>query len=171
MKSILRLFLLTAVAVIPASAGIISIAFDNPDQIGLPGETLSFYAVITHVGTGGDPDLYLNSDSLDLTMPGGFVLDNFFANVPISLAPGESSALIDLFDVTLPNDPGPYAGAYQLLGGADGGTFTAADNLAQANFSVTVAPEPGTLALFGAGFAIVLWRSKRSDRAHGQPRN
>ena len=34
MKSIFRLFLLTALAAITASAGIISITFDNPDQIG-----------------------------------------------------------------------------------------------------------------------------------------
>jgi hypothetical protein len=131
MKSIFRLFFVAALAAMSASAGIITIAFDNPDQVGNPGETLSFYAVITHVGDSGEPDIYLNSNSLDLTMPGATVIDNFFANVPIFLAPGESSGSINLFDVVLTSPNGLYAGAYQLIGGEDGGANTAADNLAR----------------------------------------
>jgi hypothetical protein len=176
MRTIFRLFLLTALAALTASAGIITIVFDNPNQAGLPGQTLSFNAVITHVGDIGDPDLYLNSDSLDFTMPGAILIDNFFANVPIFLAPGASSGSINVFDIVLSNSIGEFAGAYQLLGGADGGAFTAADNLAQANFSVTATPEPATVTMISAALFLLLRqhrarRSRRSDLTHGHSGN
>jgi hypothetical protein len=170
MKSIFRLFLLTALAAVSASAGIIAIVFDDPDQAGLPGDTLSYYAVITHIGGQGDPDIYLNLDSLVLTMPGGSVNDNFFANVPIFLAPGDSSGSINLFDVVVTSTPGTYAGTYNLIGGEDGGANTAADNLAQANFSVTAVPEPGTVAMLCAGLAVLAWR-RRTGHQNGHSGN
>ena len=170
MKSTLHLVFVAALAATAANAGTITIAFDTPDQTGVVGQTLSFFGVLTHVGVTGEPDIYLNSDSLDLTTPGAFVLDNFFTNVPLFLSPGQSSGLINLFDVTLPIDVGLYAGTYQLIGGADGGTFSASDNLAQADFSVTVAtPEPGTVVVL-AGLAALVWR-RASGRQHGQSRN
>lgn len=175
MKSILRLFVLTTLAVLTASAGIITIAFDTPHQTALPGQSVTFYGVISHVGDIGDPDIYLNSDSLDFTMPGAVLTDNFFANVPIFLSPGENSGLINLFEILLGNTPGLYAGAYQLIGGADGGTNIAADNLAQANFSVNAVPEPGTVTMLSAGLLLMLRqyrkRTRRARLTHGPSGN
>jgi hypothetical protein len=167
MKTIIRLSLLTALAAITASAGIITIAFDNPHQVGRPGDTLTFNGVITHVGLSGEPDIYLNSDSLNFTLPGALVTDNFFINVPIYLSPGASSGSINLFEIVLVGPLDLYPGVYQLVGGEDGGANTAADNLAQANFSVTVVPEPGTVTMFSAGLFLLLrqYRARRSRRS------
>ena len=147
------------------SAADISIVFDNPDQVGVPGQTLSFFGVITNTDmTLGDQPIYLNSDSLNFTLSDATVMDNFIANVPISLAEGESSGDIDLFDITLANPgvnpAGVYPGTYELLGGMDGGAGTANDALAQADFSVNLVPEPGTFALMAVATSLLPWRRK-----------
>ena len=90
-----------------------------------------------------------------------------FGNTPVSLVGGETSSDIDLFDITLTDptsDPfGIYAGSYTLLGGADGGTDTAQDNLDQPAFSVTTyAPEPGTGPAFVLVLAGAVWWTKKS---------
>jgi hypothetical protein len=160
MKKSIHLLTLTILAVAGARAGSISITLDDPDQTGAPGETLNFFGVITNTDTTpGDDPIYLNSDSLNFTLPDATVTDNFFANVPIFLAEGASSGDIDLFDITLA-DPesyplGVYTGAYGLLGGMDGGDGSASDNLAQASFSVGVVPEPRTLALLAIGLVLI----------------
>jgi hypothetical protein len=67
--------------------------------------------------TPGEAPIYLNSGSFNFSLSYATVTDNFFTNVPVSLADG----VVDLFDITLANperDPlGTYAGTYVLLGG------------------------------------------------------
>lgn len=170
MKKLINLIALTALAVAGAQAGSISITLDDPDQSGVPGQTLSFFGTITNTDTNpGDDPIYLNFDSLNFSLGDATVTDNFFANVPISLAEGASSGDIDLFDIALA-DPeseplGLYTGTYGLLGGMDGGDGSAADNLAQVNFSVTATPEPTTVVLLALGLALMgLLHRRRASR-------
>jgi hypothetical protein len=99
----------------------------------------------------------------------------FFANAPLSLAPGQSSGSFELFavDLATSTSPGTYLGnGFEIQGGADGGNFTAFNDLADAKFSVSVtssvtkAPEvdpafaaSGLTLLFGT---LVLLHSRRS---------
>ena len=83
------------------------------------------------------------------------VIDQFFSTVPISLAPGETSADIELFDIAVSSpllDPiGTYTGNYTLLGGTDDG---AQDNLGTSAFSVTTVPEPSSIYLLLGGASV-----------------
>jgi hypothetical protein len=158
MKTFINLIALTVLAAAGAWADI-NITFDDPNQTGTAGQTLNFLGTITNTG---DTPVYLNFDNLNLTLLDATVSDNFFPNVPASLAAGASSGDIDLFDVTIANPGtlplGTYTGTYELLGGADG---NALDNLAQASFSVSVTPEPGYFALLGVGLALIGWTHRR----------
>lgn len=165
MKNLINLIALTVLAVAGAQADI-SITLDNPNQTGGAGQTLNFSGTITNTDSNhGDAPIYLNGDSLTFTLSDATVVDNFFANAPVSLAPGASSGDIDLFDVELASPEslplGAYSGSYVLLGGADGGTFTAQDNLAQANFSVNATPEPGYFAILAVGLVLMGWLHRR----------
>ena len=52
-----------------ASQASIILTLDNPNQIGLPGQTLSFTGtLVNNDPNSGDPDVYLNSDDLNLTL-------------------------------------------------------------------------------------------------------
>lgn len=150
----------------------IVIALDNPNQTGNPGQTLSFFGTISNTSADTNPAdaIYLNSDSLNLSLGDATVNDNFFAAYfPISLVGGTSSGDIDLFDIVLAKpetEPfGMYSGTYGLLGGADGGADTAQNNLAQVNFSVNVQPAASTLPepsfLFEVGAALALLALRR----------
>jgi len=163
MKKSLNLIALTVLAVAGARADI-NITFDDPNQTGTAGQTLNFLGTITNNDA---TPIFLNGDSLTFGLSDATVSDNFFTNVPISLAAGASSGHIDLFDVTLANPEtnplGIYKGTYGLLGGIDGG---ASDNLAQASFSVTVTPEPEYFALLGIGMVLMGWlHRRRASRA------
>ena len=168
MKTFINLIALTALAVGGARADI-NIAFDDPNQIGAAGQTLNFFGTITNTDSPGSQPVYLNIDSLNFGLNSATVVDNFFTNVPFSLAAGASSGDFDLFDVTLGSAPsGTYSGTYGLLGGMDGGTLTAQDNLAQASFSVSVTPEPGYFVLLGIGLVSMYWLQRRRRRQAAQ---
>lgn len=164
MKILISLFALITLAAAGASASIITITLDNPNQNAPAGATVSFFGTITNTDpNSGDAPVYLNSDTLDFGKTDATVDDNFFANVPLSLAPGASSGDIDLFDIILANPEADlqdsYAGEYTILGGMDGGANTAQDVLAQVNFSTT--PEPASLLLFGSGLVCIGWFYRR----------
>jgi hypothetical protein len=174
MKTFMNLLALAALAAAGARADIV-IALDDPDQTGTPGETLNFFGTITNASSDTNPAdaIYFNSDSLNLALSDATINDNFFAAYfPISLVGGQSSGDIDLFDVVLANpetDPfGTYSGTYELLGGADGGTQTAEDVLAQVDFSVDVepapssVPEPSALVLLGTALLALMTRLVRA---------
>jgi hypothetical protein len=164
MKTLLNILVVAALAATGAMADI-TVTFDQPHQIGNAGDTLYFLGVISNTGL---ETVYLNSDNLNLAGTGLTTVDNFFANVPFSLAPGASSPIdpvndphIDLFDVTVSNPlsdaPGTYQGTYNLLGGVDG---SAQDNLVTVPFDITLpgasVPEPSVPSLLGAELAALL---------------
>lgn len=163
MKTFINLIALTALAALGASADI-DITFDNAAQSGSPGQTLNFFGTITNTGAS---TVFLNGDSYNFALTDATFSDNFFANVPVSLAAGASSGDIDLFDVTIANPEtlplGTYSGTYGLFGGVD---ENAEDNLAQASFSVNVTPEPGYFALLAIGLVSMVWlHRRRASRA------
>ena len=93
-----------AMAASVAHAGAMT-TFDDPDQNGAPGTTLQFFGTITNPGSDA---IFLNGDALNLAAPTAdfTITDLFFANAPLLLDAGESSGLIELFDVTV-NNPFP----------------------------------------------------------------
>lgn len=162
MKILLSSLMLAALSAIPAMADI-TIIFDQPNQMGQPGQTLEFFGTITNTGR---DTVFLNSDNPTLGSPSLTLEDLFFSNVPISLDPGQSSGDIELFDVMISNPlldaPGTHLGVYTLFGGADG---DAQDNLASANFSVNTTPEPSGIFLLLGALAILIPISRRRPGA------
>jgi hypothetical protein len=162
MKIFINLLALMALANATAIASNIVITFDDPNQIGVPGETLTFFGTITN--TSSDTTLsdaiYFNSDSLNFTLsPASATIDDlFFSDVPIDLVGGASSGDIELFDIILADpvsDPiGTYEGTYGLIGGMDQGEDSASEDLAQADFSVELTPEPSTFWLLLGGLVV-----------------
>jgi hypothetical protein len=152
----------------------------DPDASVTQGTTsIAFDAIISNPSL--TATLYLNGDSFSTSSTLLTVNDSpFDANAPISLAPGQSSGEIELFDVDLSKTipVGTYSGSnvFSILGGADGGSGTAFSDLADAKFSVTVngptsvmAPEIDSSSALSAltllvGCLIVL-RGRRSPRA------
>jgi len=94
MRTLLNRIVLLALAAGAVRADNILIAFDDPNQTGVAGQTLSFFGVITNTdATPGDTPIYLNQDSFTFNLSDATIDDNFFAPYyPISLAEGESSA-------------------------------------------------------------------------------
>jgi hypothetical protein len=163
-KRIMHLLLgLAAVALLAplANADTVDLTLAAPDVTVLQGTTLVQYFG-TIVNPSATDTVYLNSDSSGLSSSDLSLDDTPFALFgPTSLAPGASSGLIELFDLDLPANltPGTYTGFFSLLGGADCGSFTAFDDIADADFSVTVnapvsnTPEPRSLIFLAAGLA------------------
>lgn len=119
----------------------------DPNQTVTQGTTVvAFDATILNASTA---TIYLNGDAA--TTPSSFLsVDDspFFANAPYSLAPGQSSGPFELFDVDLATNTGvgSYLGNdFEIQGGADGGMFTAFGDVADAQFSLTVASSTVTV--------------------------
>jgi hypothetical protein len=113
----------------------------DPNQTVTQGTTsIAFDATIFNPSA--TETIYLNGDAATTSSPFLTVDDTpFFNNAPLSLAPGQSSGTIELFDVDLAaaTTTGTYAlNSFSILGGADGGTFSLFNDLADAQFSVTV---------------------------------
>lgn len=173
MKTLLSILMLAALGAAAAAANPlpITIAFDQPDQIGVAGQTLQFFGTLTN--TSADT-VFLNSDDLNPTGLSITSNDLFLANLPAFLAPngqaGDSSGDVELFDLTLSvplrDAITTFPGTYTIVGGADA---NAQDIVGSANFSVST-PEPSTAYLLLAAFLAVsirvLWdtRQRASSR-------
>jgi hypothetical protein len=164
MKNLLCTLMLVALSAAAAQASALTIAFDQPDQIGMPGQTLQFFGTIANTSAN---TVFLISDDLNPTGLSLTVTDLFFANAPFFLAPsgqpGDSSGDIELFDIAvsapLLDAPATYPGTYDLVGGADS---NAQDVLGSASFSVTTAtPEPSTIYLLLAALSAISIRVLR----------
>jgi hypothetical protein len=164
-KALLCTLILATLGSVAAKADDITITLDAPSQTSSAGGTLQFFGTITN---DTDTTLYLNSDDLTIDGVSLTTADQFFNNVPFSLAPDGNSGDIELFVVTV-SDPlldaaGTYDGSYTLVGGTDG---SAQDNLGTATFSVTTlsqAPEPSSLYLLLTGLlalTALAWKNLR----------
>ena len=133
------------------------------------GQDVTVFGTITNTGTAL---VFLNGEGFSLGTSSFLNGDvtNFFANAPASLAGGTNSGLIALFsfDIAPGTAPGVYDENFlQLLGGA--GQFDQND-IADAEFSVTVksatVPEPETIGLLALGLASVIpLRHRRLSRS------
>jgi hypothetical protein len=127
---------------VSAEAQTLDLTLVDPDASVTQGTTsIAFDAIISNPSL--TTTLYLNGDGFTTSSTFLTVNDSpFDANAPISLAPGQSSGQIELFDVDLPKTipVGTYGGSnvFSILGGADGGSGTAFGDLADTRFSVTV---------------------------------
>jgi hypothetical protein len=129
----------------------------------------AFDATITNPS---EDTVYLNSDFVTTDSLLVNVDDTpFLVNAPVSVGPGASSGLFEIFDVDLDPllPPGSYHGVFTIYGGADGGAGTASDDLADANFTVDVVspivstPEPATLPLLAMGLAALAFVRRRQS--------
>jgi hypothetical protein len=149
------LIFLIGLACAPAKGTALFISLDTPTLAGAPGDLLQFFGTISNT-TGAT--VFLNGDNFNLTGFPPSALDDspFFANAPLSLGAGASTADIGLFNVTIPNPfvGGDYGGTFQILGGADG---NAQDVVATAFFTVQVdTPEPSPAVLLSGALLFLL---------------
>lgn len=150
--SLSALVLAVLLLVVPASADTLNLVLANPVQYGSSGSTLTFDATLLAPLTNG-ATVFLNSDSFNFSGPGTIDDSDFLFNYPLTLDPGDSFTGA-LFTLTLPANfaIGTYSGYFQILGGADDGSF---DPLATVNFQVGAVPEPSTWLLLATGLGLL----------------
>jgi hypothetical protein len=174
MKRINLVNTILATALLLVSAGAsradtpsLNVVLSMPSQTVVEGTTVvAFDATISNPSM--TETIFLNSATA--TTSSTLVLVDpapFYANTPLFLGGGDSSGLLELFDVDLLAGllPGVYTGVFTTNGGLDG---SANDDLSDVNFSIkvtspTTTPEPGTLLLICGGlFVLVLARGHRN---------
>jgi PEP-CTERM motif len=144
----------------PGKAGtLFQIVFDEPDQIGLPGQLLTYSANLVY-----DPSLGgTNLGEADVFLGGDFVVDtSVFLNGPASLPGGgaTSTGSFPIFTVAIPSSEpdGLSSGSLVILDIND-------NVLGSTTFSVELqtAPEPGTGVVLGVGLlGLLYWRRRQA---------
>jgi hypothetical protein len=168
MRNLIPTLLLLAAA---AHASDITVTFEQPEMTAyLPGGSVTFRGVITN-NDSGTVDL----NGFQINLYGDFLTDGTpFWSLPLSLAAGDSTGLVDLFTVTLDTpytgSLGPQLGAYDVLGGLEAGEYDSSTQnlLGESTFTVNVAPEPSTtwpLLVAGCGAWIGWRRRRRAEKA------
>lgn len=124
-------------------------------QDGAGGDTLTFDVDVTNLSA--SEVVNFNSDDLNINQPGSDLVtnDEFFANAPFVLNPGDPTSGYEAFTVFIsPGTPsGPYYGTYVILGGP---TPSDSGEVGSATFEVDVTgvvPEPSSLVLLMSGLA------------------
>jgi hypothetical protein len=131
---------------------VLTLTLLSPNQGG-SGPVFEFDGTLTNTG---DTMVYLNGDGYFGDLPDTmFDGSPFNTNVPLSLGPGDTTGVIELFTITTPPyGPGSnsYGGTYDIFGGGDSQTsdLLASENL---DINVTSTPEPSSLLLFLTGLA------------------
>jgi len=173
MKTLLCALVLATIGAVAAEANSVTIALDQPDQTGMPGDILQFFGTITNTSAN---TLFLAGDDPNLSGLSLAFLDLFVSNVPEFLAPsgqtGDSSGDINLFDVAVTDPlldaPGMYLGLYTLIGGSNIGDR---NTLGMAGFTVTTAtPEPSAVYLLLVALSAVSIRMIRDARKRASAR-
>ena len=162
--------LLVLLLLLPALAAHAQLTFAlaKPNQVGRPGDTLSFEGTLFNSGAS---QLFLNGDTFNLGGTGLNLDDSpFFLAGPVSLNAGQSFSG-QLFTVSL--DAAALAqmalGSFTIQGGATEGDL---NDLASAPFRVTVnVPEPGPWALVAAGGMTLVGLGLRRKRRRVSARN
>jgi hypothetical protein len=134
-----------------ANADPLSITFTQGLQIGVGGDTLTFD--VTAINNSATEVVNFNSDNLNISPVGNDLAtnDEFFANSPLFLNPGDSSEY-EAFTVFIPDGTpaGLYTGSYEIEGGPTGLDL---DEVGIAGFDIQVTPEPSSLLLLLTGMA------------------
>jgi hypothetical protein len=157
MEEIMKLKMTLAVAALltiglpsaAAYADSLTFTLTNPNgSASVTGGSLAYDATVSAPASNSGA-VFLNGDSFNITAPITLDDTDFFANFPLSLAPG-TSFTGDLFVLTVPpNSPfGTFLGTFTLLGGANG---NASDPLGTVNFSLVTTPEPSSIMLLLTG--------------------
>jgi hypothetical protein len=152
------LILLIVLMCAPAKATILFISLDSSTLTGSVGDVLHFSGTIQNQ-TGAT--VFLNGDNFTLPGfdPSAFDDGPFFANAPLSLDAGVTTADIGLFNVTIPSPhaTGNFPGTFQILGGADS---NAQGVVGTVDFTVQVqaqgVPEPSSSALLSSALLLLL---------------
>lgn len=153
--AVVALLLTIALSSVAAYADTVTFTLTDPQQsVSPPGVSVAYEATVSAPLGNGAP-VFLNGDSFNVDGPITLDDSDFFANFPLSLAPGDTFTG-DLFELDVPAGTldGTYLGSFTLLGGADG---SAQNTLGTVDFSLTV-PEPSSISLLLAAFVgFILW--------------
>jgi hypothetical protein len=152
---------------VQARASYITIALDQPFLTAAPGDELVFTGTIYN-----NQNAIVDLNAPDLNLIGSNLTPDgsLFFSGPLSIDPLGNTGDFALFSVvvsiTYHDVPGPHSGTFAVLGGIEGpGGYdpTTQNLLGQVDFTVNVAPEPGTslLALAGLALAAGLFRAQR----------
>jgi hypothetical protein len=147
----------------PLYADPISVNLTSPTLSGAPGSRVTFNGILMNTTAS---TVFLNAAGVNLAgfLPADEDTGPFFANAPLSLLGGASTAPIGLFTIHIPNPfpAGSYPGTFTVLGGADA---NAESIVGSASFTVQLngVPEPATGVLVAVGVAALIGR-----RIHGR---
>jgi len=139
-----------AIATSGLSAAPIDFSILTPNQIGFPGDVITFTGTIAN-NSGVDldsTDLFLNFSGFD---PVNVTLDQLLGLTPFTIPNGTTSPVEDLFTFTLGSSAGP--GTYP----ADVVLQDAVGDISPTQtVTVTIVPEPGSLSLMAGGLSALI---------------